>query len=148
MKETEAPFKVTQLTNTPGFSEERAVWSPDGNTLYYNREAIPPDKEKRDLYMKSPVTPAGAEVPVLTGETDDWQPAVSPDGKRLCFLRGPQSEGADLWTVNVNGTGPRRFANTADRRAELRLVPRRHQDPLHPRRLRSRGTRQPGHQRG
>ena len=120
MKETEAPFNVVQLTETPGFIEERPVWSPDGNTIYYNREATPANKEKRDIYMKSPVTLSGAEVPVVTGETDDWQPAVSPDGKRLCFLRGPQSEGADLWTVNVNGTGAAPFANTAE--GELNCV--------------------------
>ena len=141
MKETEAPFNVVQLTETPGFIEERPVWSPDGNTIYYNREATPANKEKRDIYMKSPVTLSGAEVPVVTGETDDWQPAVFPDGKRLCFLRGPQSEGADLWTVNVNGTGVT-LRQHGRRRAELRLVPRRHPDPLHARGLRSRGTRQ------
>ena len=84
-----------QLTNTPGVTEERPVWSPDGNTLYYNRG---PD-EDRDIYRKSPVTPAGAEVGLLTGSgktEDDWQPAVSPDGKRLCFLRGQQDNTADI----------------------------------------------------
>ncbi len=97
---------AVQLTNTPGITEERPVWSPDGTTLYYNRGAA----GNRDIYMKSPVTPAGAEVAVISGATDDWQPALSPDGKRLCFLRGPQDNTADLETANVNGTGIAPFA--------------------------------------
>lgn len=99
-----------QLT-TGGAIEERPVWSPDGNTLYYNLGAA----ENRDLYKKSPVTPGGAETGVLTTagkEADDWQPALSPDGQRLCFLRGQQNDTADIWTVNVNGNGAAEFAAT------------------------------------
>ncbi len=104
---------AVKITETAGIQEERPVWSPDGNTLYYNR-GVPPftSGEKRDLYKKSPVTLAGVETPVVTGTTDDWQPALSPDGNRLCFLRGPQTDEADIYTVNVNGTGPAPFANS------------------------------------
>jgi hypothetical protein len=37
---------------------------------------------------------------------------VSPDGTKLCFLRGPQSDAADLYTANVDGTGVTGFATT------------------------------------
>jgi dipeptidyl aminopeptidase/acylaminoacyl peptidase len=113
---------AVRITETAGIQEERPVWSPDGKTLYYNR-GVPPFNagEKRDIYAKSPVTLAGAETPVVTGTTDDWQPAVSPDGKRLCFLRGAQDETADLWTVSVTGSpGPAPFATTAN--GELNCV--------------------------
>ena len=105
---------AVQLTNTAGIQEERPVWSPDGNTLYYNR-GVPPFNtgSKRDLYKKSPVTPGGEEKGILTGETEDWQPALSPDGKTLCFLRGPQSESADLWLVGVDGGLATPFATSA-----------------------------------
>ncbi len=103
VKGVAAGSEAIQLTNTAAATEERAVWSPDGNTLYYNRQAVPPDTSKRDLYKKTPVTPGGEEKLILGGETEDWQPALSPDGKTLCFLRGPQNEGADLWIVSVNG---------------------------------------------
>ena len=33
----------------------------------------------------------GAEIPIVQSAFDDWQPAVSPDGKRLCYLRGPRA---------------------------------------------------------
>jgi hypothetical protein len=111
MKEVAAPHTLVQLTNTAGVVEERPVWSPDGKTLYYNRGPV----EDRDIYMKSPITPAGAEIGLLTGTgktEDDWQPAVSPDGKRLCFLRGQQDNTADIYTANVNGTGAAKFSAT------------------------------------
>jgi Tol biopolymer transport system component len=103
-----------QLTATPGIQEERPVWSPDGNTLYYNR-GVPPFNAgtKRDLYEKSPVTPGGAETAVLEAATDDWQPAVSPDGSRLCYLRGPQTNEATLRTINVDGNGDTLFRDEA-----------------------------------
>lgn len=96
--------EAIQLTNTVGITEERPVWSPDGNTLYYNR-GVPPFNTgtKRDLYKKSPVTAAGAESPILTTEEDEWQPSLSPDGKTLCYTRGPQSSAADTYLVSVNG---------------------------------------------
>ena len=98
-----------QLTSG-GAVEERPVWSPDGGTLYYNLGVDP----NRDLYAKSPVTPGGAETGVLTDATkDDWQPALSPDGNRLCFLRGQQNNTADIWTVNVSGSGAAAFASNA-----------------------------------
>jgi Bacterial Ig domain/Dipeptidyl peptidase IV (DPP IV) N-terminal region/WD40-like Beta Propeller Repeat len=108
--DTNPESKGTQITDTPGIVEERPVWSPDGETLYYNRGEA---GKQRDVYSKSPITLTGAEIPIVTGATDDWQPALSPDGKRLCFLRGPQSDGADIYTVNINGTGVAPFSATS-----------------------------------
>ncbi len=99
--DTDPLDKGTQITDTASIIEERPVWSPDGKTLYYNRGE---SGKQRDIYSKSPVTLAGAEIPVFIAAADDWQPAVSPDGKRLCFLRGPQNDLADLDTVSI-GTG-------------------------------------------
>jgi hypothetical protein len=110
VSDTNPADRGTQITDTPGIVEERPVWSPDGETLYYNRGE--PTKQ-RDIYSKSPISLAGAEIPIVTGATDDWQPAISPDGKRLCFLRGPQSDSADIYTVNVNGTGVAPFSATS-----------------------------------
>ncbi len=100
--------KGAQITNTAGFIEERAVWSPDGNTLYYNRKTTAMGA-KRDLYKKSPVTLAGAEESVLSTAEDEWQPSLSPDGKRLCYLQGEQNDTAKLRTVNVTGLGDSPF---------------------------------------
>jgi Bacterial Ig domain/WD40-like Beta Propeller Repeat len=95
---------------TNGTSDERPVWSPDGNTIYYNHTVT---ASLFDIVKKSPVTLLGTETPVVTGAANDWQPAVSPDGSRLCFLRGPKDNGADLWLANTSGTdsGLSEFAN-------------------------------------
>ncbi len=103
------------ITNTAGFTEERPVWSPDGNTLYYNRFS---SVEERDIYMKSPVTPEGEEKAVIAEpgkENDDWQVALSPDGGRICFLRGHQdSTSGDIYTYRLDGSsGVSKLAATA-----------------------------------
>jgi Tol biopolymer transport system component len=99
---------AVNLTNTAGTVEERPVWSPDGNTLYYNVGAA----GNRDLYKISPPSPGSTQVPIDIEATDDWQPAVSPDGKTLCFLRGPQSDAADIYTIGVEGGTAAPFATT------------------------------------
>jgi Tol biopolymer transport system component len=95
-----------QITN--GTNDQRAVWSPDGNTLYFNRGA----PGARDLMKVTPVAPGGTVTPVLDTGGDDWQPAVSPDGTRLCFLRGPQNDNADLFTIGVDGNNEGPLATT------------------------------------
>jgi hypothetical protein len=57
------------------------------------------------------VTAAGAEIGIVTGATEDWQPAVSPDGTRLCYLRGAQDDTATLRTVKVDGSGDAPFVD-------------------------------------
>jgi Tol biopolymer transport system component len=62
----------------------------------------------------------GSGQTALTDDDDiDFEPAWSPDGTKVIFLRsaaedpGPQVTGADLWTVNSNGTGETNLTNTA-----------------------------------
>jgi dipeptidyl aminopeptidase/acylaminoacyl peptidase len=98
-----------QLTNDADV-EERPYWSADGSTIYYTRLV---GTGNRDIYKKTPVTPSGVETDIVPGATDDWQPAASPDNRRLCFLRGPLNDNADLYTVNTDGTGVTAFSTTA-----------------------------------
>jgi Tol biopolymer transport system component len=92
-----AATTATAVTN--GTSDERPVWSPDGNTIYYNHTVA----GNFDIVKRSPVTLGGTETPLVTGAaTNDWQPAVSPDGSQLCFLRGPKTNDADIWTASTS----------------------------------------------
>jgi dipeptidyl aminopeptidase/acylaminoacyl peptidase len=102
-----------QLTNTLGIVEERPVWSPDGDTLYFNRGNLAGGAvEQRDIYSLAPVVPEATQRPIVTTPAvEEWQPALSPDGKKLCYLRGPPSDGADLYTVGVDGSNPTPFAD-------------------------------------
>jgi len=103
-----------QLTNDTDV-EERPFWSADGSTIYYTRLVATND---RDIYKKSPVTPDGTETDIIQGSTDDWQPAASPDNKRLCFLRGDgvggsQNNNADIYVANTDGSDVHAFASVA-----------------------------------
>jgi len=103
-----------QITNDPDV-EERPFWSSDGSTIYYTRLV---GTGNRDIYKKSPVTPTGTETDIVSGSTDDWQPAVSPDNKRLCWLRGDGVGGslnnnADIYIGNTDGSDIHAFANVA-----------------------------------
>jgi Tol biopolymer transport system component len=92
-----SPGSTAQLISNSG-TDERPVWSPDGNTIYFNRGAV----GSKDIIKKSPVALSGTETPlVTTAGGDDWQAAVSPDGSRLCYTRGPQSSGADVYTASA-----------------------------------------------
>jgi hypothetical protein len=107
------------LTESAGVIEERPVWSHDGTTLYYNQGMA----GARDIYSFSPVTQAGEPELVETGTGDDWQVALSPDGGRICFLRGPQSSASDLFTYFLDGGSPAAgFATDGPNIGELNCV--------------------------
>jgi Tol biopolymer transport system component len=101
-----------QLTNNPEI-EERPYWSADGSTIYYTRDFGTAMAPNRDIYKKSPVTPGGTETDIVSGTTNDWQVASSPDNKRICWLRGGQDATADIWVGNTDGSDLHPFANTA-----------------------------------
>ena len=126
---------VTQLTDDNA-GDERPVWSPDGNSLYFNRGAA----GSKDLYKLSPVALGDPEFVAGAPGIDDWQPAISPDGTRLCYTKGPQSDGADLFTVNVaNPTSAVAFtAESGVGELNCALVAGRHARALHERGLRRR----------
>jgi hypothetical protein len=110
VKGIEPETEPVAVTDNPGTIEERPVWSPDGNTLYYNRGV---SGAQRDLYKISPIDADSLETQITSDENDDWQPSLSPDGKTLCFLRGPQSEKATLQLVGVNGGLVTPFSTTS-----------------------------------
>jgi TolB protein len=53
--------------------------------------------------------PAGAPGKIVTNGPNDGQPAPSPDGKKLVFVRTATAgaTGGDLWMVNADGSGGR-----------------------------------------
>lgn len=65
---------------------------PDGSQIYSVRVA------------------GGGLVNLSRGRGSDWLPSVSPDGRRIAFLRAPGPAGAELWVMNSDGSGQRRLA--------------------------------------
>lgn len=80
-----------RITNTP--TQERSVsWSKDGRTLYYAAERDGSwnlykssiTREEEDRFSYSTLI---TEEPVLVTDDETFQPLVSPDGKKLVYLK-------------------------------------------------------------
>jgi Tol biopolymer transport system component len=106
------PPTLTQITSSEGV-EQFPAWSPGDDRLVYAAEVGP----VRKLFVRRLDT--GEETQLTHGDQDDIQPAWSPDGTTVVFVRGRQpgkrlepgdvfgmyeSGGGDLWAVDV-GTG-------------------------------------------
>src|SRR3954471_10683376 len=64
--------------------ELKAAWSPDSSTLYYAKQNGTAPASNFDI-VKQPAT-GGVETPVADSTlVDEYQPAISPDGAKLCF---------------------------------------------------------------
>lgn len=73
------------FSSAPG-SKNFACFSPDGSQLAYTWDgALPERKGKFDIYIK--VIGAGEPLRLTTAPEDDVQPAWSPDGRYIAFLR-------------------------------------------------------------
>ncbi len=85
------------------------TWTPDGRSLAYVsfRQGSPL------IFLASIFE--GKSIANVTGEPKDAQAlsiAVSPDGKRIAFASN-RSGNMDIWTANIDGSGPRRLTSTA-----------------------------------
>jgi len=100
------PPRLSQLTIARGF-EESPVFSPSGEEIAFAADV----SGVRKIFVR----PAGAGngVAVTTGPHDDIQPAWSPDGKTIAFVRAREAGrklepsdvfgwflGGDVWTVD------------------------------------------------
>jgi Tol biopolymer transport system component len=92
----------------PPASAQSALW-PSSNGLLVFRSDRDGDPEVFSLE-------ATGENPTALTENDgiaDSQPAWSPDGRRIAFVRTmPQSGRSDLWTASSNGRGRERLTST------------------------------------
>ncbi len=90
----------------------KPVWSSDSQTIYYSLvvSAGPPVDD--DIY-KQASDGSGVATPVVTGSTDDYQPAISPDGQSLCFTRGAfGTTAAKVMRSTITGSNVTTIANS------------------------------------
>ena len=65
-----------------------------------------------DIYRQA-ADGSGVATPVVTGTTDDYQPAISPDGQSLCFTSGAfGTTAAKVMRSTVTGTNVTTIANS------------------------------------
>lgn len=77
--------------------------SPDGKTLVI--EAL------GDLYLLP--SEGGSAKPLTAGTMFDFQPAWSPDGKRIAFI-SDRSGNEELWIIGTDGKGAKKLSHGSD----------------------------------
>ncbi len=83
------------------------AWTPDGKSVYFTR---------RDAHGAETIERAD----VATGKTqvvmqDAATPTISPDGKRIAYLKtDPQAFTQDLWVANLDGSEAKRLLGDPD----------------------------------
>jgi Tol biopolymer transport system component len=95
---------ITNLTNTPAFSEMHPSWSPGGKQIAFSRVSNDINAFG-DIYV---MDADGSNVTQLTFTDVNWELYVfwSPDAKRLTFARFGTYGGDthDVWVMNADGT--------------------------------------------
>ncbi len=91
---------VTQLTNTPGYSEVSPVWSHDGRKIVYN------DNGGSGIGVMN----ADGSSPIQLTATNDSGPSWSPDDARIVF-KSQRDGNAEIYIMNADGSNPQRLTN-------------------------------------
>jgi Tol biopolymer transport system component/DNA-binding winged helix-turn-helix (wHTH) protein len=86
------------------------TWSGDGKQLIFPDRLSPQDSSS--LFSVSLDTLETRRLTTPTPSWDgDWSPVVSPDGKKLAFVRGPESAVRDLYVMDISGGEPHRLTH-------------------------------------
>ena len=105
--DTTKPASITNpinLTASDDLHEGKPVWSPNGQFIYYNRGLVSANED----IVRQPSDQIGvAATGVVATAEAEYQPALSPDGTKLCYTRGPfGSANADIYvTTSSPGSG-------------------------------------------
>ncbi len=95
---------VLNLTESSNFIEGKPVWSLDGKWIYYSRRPLPPSQDDDIMRIRS--DGSGIAESVINSATPEYQAAISPDGKKLCYTRGAfGSAAADVYVAPINDPG-------------------------------------------
>ena len=116
----------TRLTDNPASTTTSPTWSPDGTRIAFTSDR----GGKSDIYVMD--ADGGNPTRLTDDPAGDAQPAWSPDGTKIAFSSvrdGLSNE--DIFVINPDGTGQRRFTNSPEQDSFARLVARRHPDRVH-----------------
>ena len=137
---TEVPVTNTvQASAGAGTFYPRPTWSHDSTQIFYARNVG--GANLHDIYRSAAAGGDLAGTGVVTGNhCDDYHPAVSPDGTKLCFTQ--QGANKDIFTVDHRGRLPRGAGFRQRRRVRVRMVAGHDEDRVRPR---STGRRRDSH---
>jgi len=126
--------RIRQVTHPPnGWRDDDPVWSPDGQSIVFNREKI--DESGSQLAVVNPNTGNTREITRCTGRCIyDFNPTFSPDGRSIAFdrvvgptileekpkLKVPEWKlYAAIFISGLDGSDPRQVTETPKRRPGL-----------------------------
>ena len=91
----------TQVLNPEPFTIRTPAFSPDGNYIFF-RKAVDSSQNAFNVFR---VPVLGGTPQLLIGDVD-FGPAISPDGKRMAYLRGndPEPGKYRLLSANLDGS--------------------------------------------
>lgn len=103
------------ITNSPGYIEEDADWSPDGEKIVFTRHdvrdnplVVPFNYETGEICVLDLETPDAEPqclLGLLTNSEDERGPAWSPDGTKIAFMcRNPSNSIFEICVINPDGT--------------------------------------------
>jgi Tol biopolymer transport system component len=104
--------QITRVEGSAFFPE----WSPNGSLIAFEHETRPgqPDANRSVALISArgtglrEVTPTGSE-PQPAGRVRDGNPAFTPDGEQIVFVRNHGQADRGLWIMNIDGSGLRRL---------------------------------------
>ncbi len=104
--------QLTNLTNGGTLDRAHPVFSPDGKKIAFAAHDVGTDMV--DIWI---MNADGSNPANLTKSTDNAElngyPSFSPDGKQIIFTRGNMTSGANIYSMNVNGTGMKPLTRSA-----------------------------------
>jgi len=102
---------IKQITNTSQYEQNPSL-SPDGLYIAYSAMA----GSSRQIFI---MDSDGSDVRQITNSGFNTMPSWSPDGTKLIFTRGQNSDSIpDLYTINTDGSGLMDITNTSTLREE------------------------------
>lgn len=92
------------------------AWSPDGSTIAFWRDTPATRERPETLTVHTIPVAGGVARRVVGGPSGSYasDPDWSPDGKRLVFVRWPDSFHQDLFVVDADGRNLRRVTDTGN----------------------------------
>jgi Tol biopolymer transport system component len=110
----DAPFGTgtLNLTNSGTVIDSKPAWSPDSQTLYYSvgNVFVAPNGSNNDVKIfQEPANNTGTATAVVhISGGHSFQPAISPDGTKMCFTLGTSAglnSGANIMVKSLNPAG-------------------------------------------